>query len=257
MNKKELESEIKDLILELHEDLTIQDYMTKKGLLKLNYDIYQEPRKKDWMIILQNPGENKLPIPDSEAFKQWMKTKQKTSFKQILGEIKKLFESNYAFSKYSISDDRDYEKYVNEDFFNDFHVTDLVKINAPMGVLDIILKHQKEKWLNILKKEISFVQPKYILTFSKRTWEAIRSMYTLNTLNSLNNPYISNMSKQDNKKLTITKVHGICYQIMGNRYKCNIIPLAFLPGSGQNNPLRNSYSDYLREGLMEAQISSI
>lgn len=212
----------------------LRDELIETFKESLYYAFIQEPVENKWsfMIILQNPGKGdqlKKDCPFDEAgIKEWfMEKDKKTTFEDIFKTLIK-----YEGIKEKIKYRDNYKDYIENDFLDDFYVTDLIHIRCTTGTMDKIMKKQGEKWAGLLKEEIIKVSPEYIISFGSRTWEALKEIFKDDLVN----------------KSKVTKEHGNVFPIT-KEIQTNIIPLAFIPGTSQY--LRTSYIDYLEQGLQK------
>lgn len=78
-----------------------------------------------------------------------------------------------------------------------------------------------------------------LFVFGMKNWEALYKRYRPTLLNSLTAP----------SSARITKVHGLPFSMKFGEQKIIVIPLVQMDQKVFNNLLRNSYFDYLSEGL--------
>jgi hypothetical protein len=233
---------------ELASNTALKKVLEKEKNNDFYYTCYENPKEKPFMMVLQNPGFDKPENEtDPQPFKNWIMGKQKKCFSKIISLLRKYYPIEKAkYMKYNILVDNyiKYNEYVENDFFTDFYVTDLIKIRGSTRYADIIYKYEKDFFNSILEKEIFEVKPKILFTFSSRTWDFLRSKYEINPIKKIENF----------KQSSITDIHGHLFSIKLDRTQSYLIPLAF-PSGGQTHYLRNSYFDYLEEGLKNISFS--
>ncbi len=204
-------------------------------------------KKRDFMMILQNPGspgkkeekEIKNSTNDKKALdlnikymKEWIERKnnwfwsgnKERSSSGFIEILRKLL---------------DVEELNKQEILNYVYLTDIVKKRGETEEIDKIIKEkgkkerkQKAESHKLIKKEIKIVKPKLIFVIGTRAWESIKEIYGLEPKQSC---------KKEEK---VTKAHGYLFKIKNGPY---VIPLAHF--SGRNNYLRESYLDYLEEGV--------
>ena len=202
---------------------------------------YTEANAKScrYIMILQNPG-----IP-----KNW---KKRNEYKALLNTNRSkfidisqeylyewLYKKNYNFSEKFFSalkrnnliNYNDLELYLKGQFFSDFLFMDLVKCRADTAeIRDLHIDTCTE---NYLQKEIEvYGKNKLIFAFSSRTWEHISYKF------------IRGLKPEERK---VSNVHGLLFR--SDTLPAHFIPLAHFSQRQYNNYLRNSYFEYLDEGL--------
>ena len=171
---------------------------------------------------LREATENNVIDIHKEHLFVWLK-KNKSFLNKF---IKKLNE--YKLINYS-------EKDVNfkTRLLEDFLFTDVVKCRSRTENLND--HHIKTCGTTYLKNELEkFGKNKLIFVFSSRSWEFIHENY----LNDEPSYKDNNKISQEHGKLFFSKTMNSCF-----------IPLAHFSQREFNNYLRNSYFDYLEEGL--------
>ena len=194
-----------------------------------------------FIAIMQNPnppkeGEIKKPsiIDGDEKFIaanrqfliSWLKTKNGSFLEKFVKILRK-----YKLLEYVIGDPN-----FDGSFLKDFLFTDIVKCKSytkSVSPENVGTCHGK-----YLKKELEqFGKDKLIFVFSSRAWESIYDHYI----------YMPTQENIDKKLNKVTHVHG-------QLFKSEILNSYFIPlvhFSQLNNLLRNSYFEYLEEGLKE------
>jgi hypothetical protein len=207
------------------------------------YYFDQDAKKSKYIMVMQNPG---LPSAwqNFEECKDYSKIKEGDDFVPNMQRylIKWLKDKNPHFYKpffeslreYGLICYNDLDKYLADDFFSDFLVTDLVKCRAKT---ENIKKDYIEKCAgDYLCKELECYAPrKLIFAFSSRTWEFLSLRFLVEKLNG------------DERR--VSNVHGMLFK--SNILNAHLIPLAHFSQRQFNNYLRNSYFDYLKEGLRD------
>jgi uracil-DNA glycosylase len=130
-----------------------------------------------------------------------------------------------------------FEQYVNSyKYLDDFYFTDLIKCRVETKKLDKEKDCYDRCFDSFLEFEMEYVKPKLIFAFSTRTWQTLKNRITMSIVN-----------KENNDNLTLAKVHGYLFKAIDK--DCFIIPLFHMSQRSFNNLLRDSYFDYLKEGL--------
>jgi hypothetical protein len=125
----------------------------------------------------------------------------------------------------------DLDAYLKGQFFSDFLFMDLVKCRADTDEIKDV--HIDTCTQNYLYNELAmYGKNKLIFAFSSRTWEQICS------------EFIQELKPQERK---VSNVHGRLYR--SDTLPAYFIPLAHFSQRQYNNYLRNSYFDYLEEGI--------
>jgi uracil-DNA glycosylase len=207
-----------------------------------SFTFYYDPQKVEkskYIIVMQNPGlpknwsnlkeyqmlsqtkhDNFISI-SREYLIQWFRN-ENTNFHEKFFNVLK---------EYGLVQFNNLDNYLKNNFLSDFIVTDLVKCRA---------KTEKIKSENItvcsnrfLFNEIHhYGKNKLVFAFSSRAWESLYSKF---------------IEDQNNDDRRVSNSHGKLFPVINtNLY---FIPLAHFSQRQYNNYLRESYFDYLKEGL--------
>lgn len=132
-------------------------------------------------------------------------------------------------------------------FFDDFYVTDVIRCRAQTSRLRNEYAHNCFQYL---KREIELVQPKLIFVFSSRSWNEFYKTFRPNLqLLCPSTKLMNNYIDPDRKSTIVSNIHGFCYIFKYADIKSFVIPLVHFSQRIRNNMLRDSYFDYLEEGL--------
>jgi len=195
-----------------------------------------------FMFIMQNPGQISG-FEKSAEYKDLLNNANEDNFTEVmrkwfsiwlLGKNKNFsinfFETLRRSGLISYDSIQDYIGHESGGFYEDFIVTDLVKCRK--DTKDIANENIEICGNTYLSKEIdSHNNIELIFSFSTRTWEYLRK---------------TKLKSQDNT-LPVSNAHGRLYKLdNSDKY---IIPLAHFSQTIFNYYLRNSYFDYLKDGL--------
>ncbi len=114
-------------------------------------------------------------------------------------------------------------------------MTDLIKYRVKTKNIDD--KHCKAGFKNHLKKELEYIDPKLIFVFSSNTWDTIKEKIDIEP--------IDDKVDVDN----VASNHGYLFRTNHTSIDTYIIPLTHFSMVSYSNTLRNSYFDYLKEGI--------
>lgn len=128
-----------------------------------------------------------------------------------------------------------WKTYVQDGFFDDFYMTDLVKYRVTTG--DIEDQHRTESYEEQLKHELEAIDLELVFAFSSRLWKTLHEEVPLE-------PIIDEAPESD----SVSKCHGYLYQA-GDPLNCHVIPLSHYSRQIYGHYLRDSYFDYLQEGI--------
>jgi len=243
---------MKDLINEIYE---CTDCDHKDGCNKVYYKQRLNPHIA---IILQNPG------PPAKNYEK----KEKEILGNLSHEEKAVYHSNelkkWLLGSYNkefflkffslleahnvidtgIKGYTELENYIcSGDIYNDVYFTHGLKCRGRTN--DFKPKHYNYCFNKYIKREISRLPNlKLIFVFSTRTWD---SFYGEFAPVPIQNTFIYNMK--------VTQVHGNVFKVSLQTKGSNlvrpvhVIPLVHMSPNTRNNTLRNSYFEFLREGL--------
>jgi hypothetical protein len=162
--------------------------------------------------------------------------------------LKKCFkEDNKHFSEQFFNILREYhlimynnlEEYFDNYFLSEFIVTDLVKCRANTEkVSDRQIKTCAEYYL--CKELKNYASGKLIFTFSSRTWKFLYHSEEIQ-------PKLVNDNHNDSEQDKISNIHGMLFR--SEKLNAHLIPLAHFSKRQFNYYLRNSYFNYLEDGL--------
>jgi len=218
-----------------------------------------------YMIVLQNPlyNEERYYQEKTEAdkaknlgekvkvhqryFREWF---IKDEINSSTGQNKKFLERFLGLlRKYKLIDYKSVEDYLERNFFKDFFVTDIIKYWGKTK--DFKNKHFQHSVTHLIE-EINGVRPELIFSFSTRVWDnlykALMKDYELEPVKGWN--YIIKRADSLRAQKKITNLHGHLFK---GRYEDDesffIIPLVHLSARARNNLLRDTYFEFLEEGL--------
>lgn len=220
----------------------------KKFASTFYYD-WERDSKPEYIFLIQNPGtlqkarhfgeevdklrKSSTPIErvriNREYFKRWLLEKNKNFSEKFLDTLE---ENNL------ISPELEWEEYIGEgDFFRDFYATDLVKYRVKTGKIKPKKGENAESAFdNHLKEEILALRPKLVFVFGSRSWRIIKRKMK---------PVSVEEEIEENED-AVTKIHGHLFESK-EILETYLIPLAHF--SQRNHFLRNSYFEYLKEGV--------
>ena len=105
---------------------------------------------------------------------------------------------------------------------------------------------------SILEKEIDIIKPSLIICFGRNAFDSLKDIFGIENIEKY-----GEIRKKGNLNIKsgITKLHGYLFKtkIRNSNQSCFIMPLAHYTGQGRNSTLRDSYTDYLKEGITEYQ----
>jgi len=189
------------------------------------------------MLIFMNPSKGNGIMDEvdecaRDGFINWLQQKR-FFFHRFIETLKKHITGSYHFKRVDFDDITldSFDNYVKLNFFEDFYVTDFVKLRLNTSEMreSLKLKTIKTRWSGLLQEEIRLVSPPLTMSFGANAWESLRKLV-----------------QPELDKIPVTKVHGNLYNITGD---VHYIPLAFIPGA--SSYLKDSYFMYLNEGLRE------
>ncbi|WP_445478298.1 hypothetical protein ACULLL_18820 [Lysinibacillus irui] len=243
---------MKDLIKEIYE---CTDCAHKSGCNKVYYGQRFKPHIA---IILQNPG------PPAKGYKQEenkklsiMSHEEKAAYHS--GELKKWLLGSYNkefFLKFfsllglfnliqiQIKSHAELMNYINSgDIYNDIYFTDGLKCRGRTS--DFKPEHYKYCFSKYTKREISRLPNlKLIFVFSTRTWDSFYNEFSPVQIQEFNT-----------ESMKVTQVHGLVFKTNikmegdNSDKKVHVIPLVHMSPNTRNNTLRNTYFEFLNEGL--------
>ena len=233
----------------------------KDGLPVTVYQDYCTNVMNRIMLVFMNPS-NKA--KDVEDWKDESMIMAQGGFIDWLGEnihfysrffktLQEFISGEYQFKEHEFAIDDNgkatdpdrYDEYIQSSFFDDFYVTDYVKLRLTTPQMRRTLsltdnmqgwdrkelleekKKVKAAWDKLLKEEIHCLSPSIIVSFGGNAWTSLRELVLPEAVEG-----------------AVTKVHGDHYKILG---EYDYIPLAFIPGT--SSYLKDSYFDYFKKGL--------
>lgn len=192
-------------------------------------------------MMMQNPGLGRKKKKHNNSSIMGYKEKFQNDLKGLINWIMK---ANYSFFKEffdelidrNIIDYEDYDSYVSTgDIFKDIYFFDAVK--CKMHTQDLKEEHLHNCMINIVSHELGYFRKMELLfVFSTRAWESFKKQYK---------PKIISGKIEG----SLAKVHGYLHSCQINGKILYVIPLVHMSPVSRNNLLRNSYFDYLKEGL--------
>ena len=226
-----------------------EEVATNYNAFQFNYS-RQDAKKSKYVIVTQNPG----PLPkgsNSDGYKELLKATD-DDFVQITrrGIFRWFHHRNkHFFQRFFetlrecglIDFNGDLEHYLKHQFLSDFLVTDLVKCRARTE--SVAPKHIKKCAERYLCRELEcFGRGKLILAISSRTWEFIFQKFAPGMCRK-------HPGESDKNCRNVSKVHGRLFR--SDVLNAHFIPLAHFSQRLFNSYLRDSYFDYLKDGLEE------
>lgn len=223
-----------------------------EALNKFSYTFYfdwERDESPSFMFLVQNPG----PLVsrrhlDDEADELLDTASYLEQVRVNRGYLKNwLWRQNSRFSEgffpllaeHGLIQYDSLEEYLNGAFYSDFILTDVVKYRVSTSEIGGGRGGNAEvSYDTLLSSELEAIEPDLIFAFGSRCWQVLYRNLDLEPI-------------QDDAELTtsVTNAHGYSFQYDGG---C-VIPLTHF--SGQNSFLRNSYHDYLDDGLRAFQDS--
>ena len=214
-----------------------------KFFRKNYFGFYSLNKNAKMMILMQNPGAgNKRIKEEIEGIERVGEIKDKISIMRkglndwILNQNKVFFKRFFHILKeFKLIDFDSFESYVSSyKYLDDFYFTDVLKCRIKTN--EVKEDNLNRCFDNFLSFEINYVKPEIIFSFSTRTWQTLRNKIEMNSITD---------RKLDN--MTLARVHGYLFKIKDK--DCFIIPLVHMSQQIFNNLLRDSYFEYLNEGL--------
>jgi hypothetical protein len=196
---------------------------------------HDNPAKHEGKIVLvfMNPstGDDKdieTAEETKKGFKNWVNKKNKF-YRTFFETLKEYLPGDYHFKTNNLEGEG-FKTYVQDHLFEDFYVTDYVKLRTDTKTMRETLKLPglKEEWDKLLQKEIELVKPNIVISFGANAWNSIRPLI---------DPYPS--------KAPVTQIHGDVFKLNNN---IDYIPLAFVPGT--SSYIKDSYFKYFIKGLI-------
>lgn len=205
--------------------------------------LYQLHKKAKIGMMMQNPGGdprkkirnkeeenfiNKINI-ETEDLKTWLLNRTNNSF----------FSSFFKMLKPELIRFQNFDDYVTSgNIFADVYFFDAVKCRCKTKKLKD--KHFNTCMKNYFNREMKLLENLEVLfIFSTRTWEAFKRMYSPKFLDN----------DVSLRGLKVTHCHGYLFSAKINKKEIYVIPLVHMSPVSYNKTLRNSYFDYLKEGL--------
>jgi nicotinamidase-related amidase len=167
-------------------------------------------------------------------FKKWVKEKNRIFFERFFRSLKKFG---------LITSYKNFKTYVEKQMFDDFYITDAVKCRAPTSKLKD--EHFDTCFEKFLSKEIRYLKPMLIFAFSSRTWNILKRKISMKSMEHAP-PIIKRGTKGHKLEPPLVKAHGYLYKHGKDQF---IIPLTHMSRKQFEFYLRNSYFDYLEDGL--------
>lgn len=219
----------------------------EEALRKSTYTYYHnwETESPNLGFFLQNPGTLKARHEGKDLLNASDPLDYIAVYQRYAAEWFVLKNKHFAGRFFPILDEldliqvQDWKTYVKDAFFDDFYMTDLVKYRVTTG--DIEDQHRKESYEEQLKHELEAIDIDLAFAFSSRLWKTLHEEVPLEP-RSAGAPESSSVSE----------CHGHLYQA-GKPLNCEVIPLSHYSRQIYGHYLRDSYFDYLQEGLGQFQ----
>lgn len=229
--------------LDLHARI---NHCNKCRIRKNDYCFYGLNSGQKYIMILQNPGTGikknnteYFEINNAGSDREKIEIMRKYLSKWMLSQSKPFFERFFSTLKdHKLIDFSNFKNYINsKQYLDDFYFTDAVKCRAKTEVL---AKEYFENCFDYLKYELEMINPDLIFSFGSRTWEIVKKKLFPETIKT----------KPIDKNSGVTKAHGYLFRIsIDSEKQTHLMPLAHMSPRQVNNYLRDSYFDYLNEGL--------
>ena len=249
---------IEDIIKEIESCEECKKIFPQK-FRKRGYTFYADHvANYEFMMVLQNPLFNnkrhaaeKSEADRASSLRDRIKVHQSFFSKWFLSGPNKSFVKRFLelFKEKGLIAFDNLKDYVNGQFFSDFYVTDLIKYWC--YTKEIKDNHRKHA-IKHLRKEIEAVKPRLMLVFSTRVWDVFlkefESEYNLQPIKGWKTIKKQGDPERSEKKLA--NAHGFLFQ---GRYDKNrkffVLPLFHLSVNARYMLLRDSYFQYMKEGL--------
>ena len=205
---------------------------------KAMYHVYSTGEKKDFMFIMETPGNKK----DNGQFIDYVEN-GKLKYRDDFDKYVELKQKNFLtwIKELGLFNDRNIigtiNKELNEDinsdnFFEHFHVTDVRKC----------ADGETSKCFNkFLKKEIEFLKPDLIFCFGRTAWDQIKAC----------KEFTVEPTGKYGDSTKIKDLHGRLFSFEVKDKKVWIMPCLHFSVRTRNSAPRNSYIDYFKKGLTE------
>ena len=204
---------------------------------------YRCPHVK-YGILLQNPnarnaqdlrGYRGIQWNTNELIESWLKRRIRIFFKSFLESMMKF--NLLSKNDYNFNFDDVFDQYCEHQATHEFYFFDAVKCRSNTSLLRVV--NFQNCFNRFIQNEISSLSKLELLfVFSTRSWNIIRNNYSLDR-----------MYRNDIEDANVTKAHGYLYKVTNSHKIFYIIPLVHMSFNGYGKSLRNSYFDYLEEGL--------
>ena len=227
---KKMDSRIKDILQRLR-----VHYFNGEDK-KNEYTYYNlDLSHKKFMIIIQNPGSGKKKSQERNELnatstdEEFIRVCRKYLQLWINEKINKEFWNNFINKLKKIE-----PELTTENILDYFSITDIIK-RRTKNRQDKLKVEGFER--SILEEEIKSIAPQLIFVFGSRAWNSIRDIFKENIIPKSN----------CNIKKPVNKAHGHLFQL--KTLNIYIIPALHFSNKVRMNCPRESYSDYLEEGI--------
>lgn len=249
---------------------TVFDVVREYNLPEDNLEavIYRmRPGSERFMFLMQNPGIEKAPYREKEEHQrvnekakgegwseeerlrqhvdwnnkfllQWLRGKNENRPKKFSEGFRGVFQKVFGAAKGG-----DFGRDSDEEFWRRLYITDYVKRRAATRDIE---ETDFDRWQKVLEWEIGSLKNKnleLIMVFGARTWD--------NFNRKIDNGLIP-ISTTAKANTPVTDVHGHLFK--SQKYNVFVIPLVHMSHQPFQNALRNSYFDYLEEGLRKSHV---
>lgn len=214
-------------------------------LRKSTYTYYHnwETESPKFGFFLQNPGtlkarhEGRDLLEASEPL-EYVDVYQRYAAEWFINKNEHFAGRFFPFlDELGLIDVHDWKSYVQDSFFDDFYMTDLVKYRVTTG--DIQDQHRIESFDEQMKHELEEIDVRLVFAFSSRLWKTLYENISLDPI-----------SEGVPLTRSVSECHGFLYKA-GNPLNCYVIPLSHYSRQIYGHYLRDSYFDYLKDGLTD------
>lgn len=238
-------------------DLIDKHDIPQESRQHLDYSVYRiRPADERIMFLMQNPGGDEPGKREvakhrelgkrtalAEQREEWVQANARSLLEWFNGrnpDQPKKFGKGFQDVVGEVF--RDLKALKPDDFWSQFYVTDFVKGRKRTKELT---DADFEVWAPVLREEIRRLRNlRLILIFGTRTWDAFRLLIDQQVSLVGGSSYVP-------PSRSVTDVHGLLFKMSeGNKF---VIPLVHMSHQPFQNALRNTYFDFLKEGLVAFQ----
>jgi uracil-DNA glycosylase len=226
-----------------------------------------EDKNYEFMFVLQNPLKPKKHMKEYEDEKKKSESAPTLAKRvevhrdhmsgwflepanfEFMKEFLKSFKKFDLIPEWNFEDDSSIREYIRGKdfrFYRKFFVTDLVKYWCdPEDIKRNLEDPEYDRHITEhLKAEIKLAKPQLVLAFGRLVWDQLKKEFHPEPHQRLEgiDPY---------RDKTVSNVHGFVFHAKPSSIDQDffIIPLVHMSNNARNRLLRDSYFEYLREGL--------